>query len=381
MPAARRSPILQAAVNSLRPLHLSLPLALLALVLGVVGGLARLGVVLPVQAPGPTVAWHGPLILFGFLGVLVSLERAVALRRTWAFAAPALSILGTGVLLAGHAGLASIAWSGAGAVAFAAVLGIERRSSSPANRCMLASCGAWVTGAALWGAGWSIGALLPWWAAFLVLMIVGERFQFGKLRWRRLAARTLAVLAAAVLVGAIVALVAPDLGMRVCGAAFAALAAWLLAIDLRQRARRPGLLWFVSVGLALGYAWLLVTGIIWLVLAPVLPGPAHDAAIHALFQGFVLGMVFAHAPMIFPAVTMLRLPFHRIQHVHLALLHGGLALRVGADLVGATQLARTGSTLTAIALALFVVTHAMSVRAPRSAGAAREREPATAASA
>jgi hypothetical protein len=366
-------------VISLRPIHCSLPLGLLALALGVVGGLARIGVVLPlVPVPGATVAWHGPLILFGFLGVLVSLERAVALRRRWAFGAPALAALGTVMLLSGHSGLAAAAWSGAGAIAFGAVLGIERRHSSTANRCMLASCTSWVAGAALWGAGMPIGVLLPWWAAFLVLMIVGERFQFGKLRWRARASRIIGTLAAFVLVGALVTLVDAAVGMRISGAAFIGLATWLLLVDARRRLRRPGLLRFVSIGLVCGYAWLLVTGLIWFALAPVTPSAVHDAAVHALFQGFVLGMVFAHAPMIFPAVTMLRLPFHRVQYLHLTLLHVGLAVRVGADLIGAPQAARTGSVMTAIALGLFLVTQASSVRAPRSARAATAARPASA---
>jgi len=59
---------------------LLLPAGIVALLLGLVGGLARIGV-LAQFAPRSAVAWHGPLILFGFLGVLVAVERAVALRR------------------------------------------------------------------------------------------------------------------------------------------------------------------------------------------------------------------------------------------------------------------------------------------------------------
>ena len=52
-----------------------------------------------------------------------------------------------------------------------------------------------------------------------------------------------------------------------------------------------------------GYGWLIVAAVC---LALLPPGEAlygHDAAIHAIAVGFILSMVFAHAPIILPAVT------------------------------------------------------------------------------
>jgi len=68
----------------------------LALLLGVDAGLRLLGVpALPLSQRLPVV--HGPLLVLGFVGTLVALERAVALRRPAGYAAPAL--LGAGGLL------------------------------------------------------------------------------------------------------------------------------------------------------------------------------------------------------------------------------------------------------------------------------------------
>lgn len=340
---------------------LLLPAGIVALLLGLIGGLARIGV-LARFAPTSTVAWHGPLILFGFLGVLVSVERAVALRRPWAFSAPLLGCSGTFLLVAGAPiEVVAIAWTGAAAVAACAVFALERRHPSLANRCMLASCVAWSIGVALWGAGASLPTLLPWWASFLVLMIVGERIQFGKLFYLRHAALLVTLLAALLLAGALLALADARLGTAIAGAGMLALGAWLLVVDVTRRVRRPGLLWYVSIGLAAAYAWLVVTGTIWLVLAPTSAGAGLDAAIHALFQGFVMGMVLAHAPMIFPAVTGRRMPFHRVFHVPLALLHAGMVMRVTGDLLAQPQLARTGSTMTAASLTLFLLVAASSI--------------------
>ena len=53
----------------------------------VLGGLARMDV--PV-AWGPRTAFaHGPLLVLGAFGTVIGLERAVALGRAWALAAPA----------------------------------------------------------------------------------------------------------------------------------------------------------------------------------------------------------------------------------------------------------------------------------------------------
>lgn len=64
------------------------------LVLGLVAGLLLMGVALPiVSARLPEL--HSALMVFGFVGTLISLERAVALRAAWAYAAPALLAAGT----------------------------------------------------------------------------------------------------------------------------------------------------------------------------------------------------------------------------------------------------------------------------------------------
>lgn len=59
----------------------------LSLAGGVGLGLVRLGWNVPVLA-SRSLSEHGPLMVCGFLGTLICLERAVALGTWWAFAAP-----------------------------------------------------------------------------------------------------------------------------------------------------------------------------------------------------------------------------------------------------------------------------------------------------
>jgi hypothetical protein len=82
-------------------------LSLLALIAGLWAGLIRIGWQLPpLHARLPSA--HGALMISGFLGALISLERAVALpaspdggARRWPYLAPAMSALGGLTLLIG----------------------------------------------------------------------------------------------------------------------------------------------------------------------------------------------------------------------------------------------------------------------------------------
>ena len=72
--------------------------ALLSMACGVSLGLVRLGWNLPLPWQDQLIA-HGPLMVCGFLGTLISLERAVALGAPWGYAAPVLVASGALMLM------------------------------------------------------------------------------------------------------------------------------------------------------------------------------------------------------------------------------------------------------------------------------------------
>ena len=78
---------------------------------------------------------------------------------------------------------------------------------------------------------------------------------------------------------------------------------------------------------------------------------AYDAALHAVFVGFVFSMVFGHAPVILPAVLRVRFPYHPVLYVPLVVLHASLAVRVLVSVP-------VGAWGNAAAIALFVATAA-----------------------
>ncbi len=99
------------------------------------------------------------------------------------------------------------------------------------------------------------------------------------------------------------------------------------------------------------------------------PGsPSYDAALHALALGFVFSMVFGHAPIIFPAVLRVAVPYHPSFYVPLALLHLSLAARLAGDAADQFEWTRIGAMGNALALVAFVVGTATAVVRSRRRG-------------
>jgi hypothetical protein len=73
-------------------------------------------------------------------------------------------------------------------------------------------------------------------------------------------------------------------------------------------------------------------------------------------------MIMGHAPMIFPAVLGVGIPYRPRFYVHLAALHGSLVLRIMGDLLPWQSARQWGGLLNALAIVLFFVNTASSVR-------------------
>jgi len=354
-----------------------LVLAFLALVLGTAAGLRRLGYAAPLPAPG-LVALHGPLMVSGFFGALISLERAVALAARWTYAAPAAAVLGTLVLLAGATRAAAALFTLAAAVLVAASIAVFLRQRALHTATLVAGAASWLAGNLAWLAGFGFPAVVPWWAGFLVLTIAGERLELSRFLAPPPAARRLFALVALALIAglALLAAGADPRGLLAAGA-LAALTLWLARYDVARRTvRTPGLTRFVALSLLAGYAWLGAAAAIALAGGALFGPPAYDATLHAVFLGFVFSMVFGHAPIILPAVTGLAVRYHPVFYVHLALLHFSLLVRIAGDLLAWPGWRGTGAALNALALAVFVGNTAVGVwRGRTGAGTAPRRAP------
>lgn len=363
-------------------------LGFIGLLFGTGAGLVRLGWPMPDAVAG-VAALHGPLMIGGFFGVVIALERAVAIGRYWAYAGPLLA--GAGALLTALGGRvapampwAALLFLAGGLVFLAASLDVLRRQRALFTVTLALGAACWPIGTALWLAGQPLMSAVPWWLAFLVLTIAGERLELSRFLPPSPGAKAAF---AAILVAAIVGLVGSvgfagsetRWGTTLFAAALLALAAWLLRQDIARRTvRSRALTRFIAVCLLAGYAWLAIGALVALVAGGFVPGTrGYDAALHALTLGFVFSMVFGHAAIILPAVLRVTLPYHPSFYLPLALLHASTAIRLIGDAGAGYGWTRVGGLLNAASLAVFIATMLAAVvrgrrsRAQASAGAAR----------
>lgn len=302
------------------------------LVSGVIGGLLRAGVAVPLPIrsvwPGQAVLAHAFLMICAFMGTVIGIERAVAVKARAAFAAPVFSAIAGVSMLAGASAAAT--WLAVlASLAFIAVnMAVVSRQKAAHTLLLLTGATAWLVGNLLLALGSQAAAVVPWWFSFLVLTIAAERLEMTRLMRRRSgAAPALYVCLGLMLAGSAAFAVSPVWGGWLYGLSLAGLAMWLVIFDIARRTISSlGLSRYMAVCLLLGYAWLAVAGLAWI--ATSLGYAARDVALHALGLGFIFSMMLGHAPVILPALARVKLLFGGFFYVPLALLHISLALRL-----------------------------------------------------
>ncbi|WP_244296156.1 hypothetical protein [Pannonibacter phragmitetus] len=334
-------------------------LALASLVTGLGAGLARLGLFDLALSVSDR---HSVFMLCGFFGTLIALERAVAQGSAAALAVPAVSGIGA-VLIWFEPQSAALAFLAAGAG-----LGILSAQAALALRTLfsvvlLVAAVLWPIGTGMWLLTGDPALAAYIWLGFLILTITAERIELSRLRQRGpLQAGLLVPLVAVFCLGLLTG--EPFAGVPwFTGAALAGLALWLTVNDVALiTIRGEGLARYSAAALLCGYGWLLVAAAALLILPPGTSAAGHDIALHAIGLGFVLSMVFAHAPIILPAVAGMRIRYSAALYLPLALLQGATALRVAGNLLEQDSLRNASGWLTMGALGLYAATLILSSR-------------------
>jgi hypothetical protein len=329
--------------------------AALALLIGVDAGLDMLGVWAPLRS-GHVDDVHGILLVLGFVGTLIAAERAVALGHPLGYAAPV--ALGVGGLL-----LVVPRTSGTGSTLMvlgtAALVGLYvplwRRQRDDAVLVQALGAVLALGGVVLWRGGVPVSEVLAWLAGFLVLTIAGERLELARLAMTATAARDLVLLAFGLCLGSVAMLLWPVPGAVVFGLLLLGISGWLVRHDVARRTiRSGGLPRYMAACMLSGQVWLTIAAGIWVLAGPVTSGAPYDAVVHAVFLGFTMTMVMAHAPVILPAVTRVRLPYHPAMYGPVALLQLSLVLRLWlGDALGVDLAREVGGIGNAVALLSF----------------------------
>lgn len=340
------------------------PLMLLAgfsLLAGLWAGLLRLGWQIPPLALHLP-ANHGPLMISGFLGTLISLERAVALgqnqgRRRY-YLVPLLAGLGAALLFVTVPAAIPRGLSTLGAFGLVLIFVVICRLQ-PTTDHLVMGLGAvlWLVGNGLWLAARPLAQVVPWWAGFLILTIAGERLELARVLLHKNSARVAFLAVGAIfMVGLLLSLVLQDAGVRLAGLGLLGLGGWLWCFDIARRTiHQTGVTRFIAACLLPGYIWMMVGGVLWLGYGEQYgAGPIYDAMLHVIFVGFVFSMIFGHAPIIIPALLGVQVSYTPFFYLPLVLLHLSLGLRVGGDLLFWPVTRRWGGFLNEVAILLFL---------------------------
>lgn len=328
---------------------------------GILGGLLRAGVTMgwatDAAWPGNAVMAHAFLMICAFMGTVIGVERAVALKGRLPFAPPLCSAAAGGLMLAGQPGPAAVLMVMASVGFLAVNAAVVARQQAAHTALLLTGAMAWFVGNLLYGVGGQGAAVVPWWFSFLVLTISAERLEMTRLmRRRRAAPAMLYACLGCMLGGAAAFVVSPTWGARLYGLSLVALACWLVCFDIARRTvSAHGLSRYMAICLLTGYGWLAVSGMAWVATSYGLP--MRDAALHALGLGFIFSMMLGHAPVILPALTRVKLLFGWFFYVPMVLLHLSLLVRLFLG-PSSIQMLRAGAAGNAAAIAVFAGTMA-----------------------
>jgi len=344
-----------------------------ALIMGMTAGLVRMGVI-DMDAAKLSDA-HAPAMLFGFVGSLVVLERAVAIRRRWAFAAPLLMSLGALSLITPMPVLVGRLAIVAGLLVMLLIYRvIWKRQEAVATSIQALAAAAGLVAALLRAVGVPFENVTPVAAVFLVLTIVGERIELGRVGGLTARGENVGLtLSLAVAASSLSSVVWPGVGHAILGVALIAIVGWLLLVDVaRVTIVSTGAARYMAVCLISGYVWLGVAGAVWVVTGEEGAG-VHDIVTHAVLLGFVMSMIMAHASVILPAVLRTPLPYRTWFYIPVALLQLSLAARVIGDVRGLDPLTRAGGIGNVAAIALFLIFAVTSAVLALRAAASPER--------
>ena len=321
--------------------------------------------ILLLNLPAPVTDWaelHGVLMVVGFLGTLIAMERAVALRHPLGYLAPALVGLGAVALLTPLPMTLGQLLLIDGALAFCLVyVALWRRSRDVLVAVQLLGGVHLLIATIAWLFA-PVSVLVPWFVGFLVLTITAERVELARFQMPPHGPNVLVAATTALTVTITASFFWPHLALRLTATVLLVLVMWLVRHDVaRAGLRGTGLRRYAATALLAGYGWLLIAAVCWLIYGHQTAGFGYDAIVHAVMLGFAISMVMAHAPIILPAVLRRPLPYRPALWVPLGLLHLGLILRVWiGDLLQITVLWQIGGAVTVAALVVFVVTAVIS---------------------
>ena len=327
-------------------------LAFICLIVGLGAGLTRMGwqSLIPNTAPH-----HGAIMIGGFLGTLISLEKIIPLKRKFLFIIPALSALSivcfvTNFVVYGY--ICLLAASTGLSIVFLLYLLKEKNAT---YLLMFAGAQCWLIGNIKLLTTLFYPAAIPWWMAFALLVITSERLELMKfLPVTRTNKIVFYVAVSTFLIGCGISFHGP--GSIVAGAALIVISIWLLRYDLVGiTIKKRGLTRYVGWTLMSGYFALMMTGLFLLIFDA--EPYAYDLLIHVFFIGFVFSMIFAHGPIILPGVLGISTkPYTSLFYLWAATLTVSIIFRISGSIVYDDEIKKYSGLMSAFSILSYFIT-------------------------
>ncbi len=297
------------------------------LILGLISGLGRMGWDVPIPE---VYVHHGAIMVGGFLGSLIALEKIIPLKNYGFLIGPLFSASSILVFIAGpfQYAVAMIILASL-ILVFVYATYLKKQYSL---YLLLAMIGAicWLIGNVLLLWKYFYPLVFPWWMGFLLFTIVSERLELTKfLPVSQMNKNSLIALLCVFIIG--ITLPFHGMGTYITGLSLIIISIWLMRYDvIRLTIRKSGLTRFTGIALTCGYVSLMLVGVFLFILRDTAFG--YDIVVHTFFLGFIFSMIFAHGPIILPGVLGLTVkPYHPLFYIPLIILYASLIIRVATD--------------------------------------------------
>jgi hypothetical protein len=329
--------------------------AMLCLLSGLWSGLNRIGWDIALLPISPH---HGAIMVGGFLGTLIALEKIIPLKKKSLYLIPVLNALSVVFFFSGQPKLSIYILVISSTSLSFVFLYYFRKQRTIIYVLMLLGSICWLTGNILLLTKFFYPLAFPWWAAFALFIIAAERLELMKfLPVSQLRKNIFVLLLLCFIIGVLLSF--HGTGNLICGLALIGTSLWLIQNDvIGINIKKSGILKFVAISLCTGYLALLMTGIFFFSLSD--QWLTYDAIVHSFFLGFVFSMIFAHGPMILPGIMGISItPFNKILYLWLALLQASWLVRIFSDVLIEMELRKVSGLLSAIAILGYFVTMAI----------------------
>jgi hypothetical protein len=337
-------------------------LAMFSLIVGLLAGLQRIGWSFPLNVASSN---HGAIMIGGFLGTLISLEKIIPLKRNWLYLIPGLS--GSCVILfffkQPAASLVCLLLASIGLSIVFLIYWIREKTLIYAMMFTGSLC--WLTGNVVLINTGFYPLAVSWWIAFALLVISSERLELMRFlpvttKQKNIFTGVLCFL----LISCLLTFHGP--GKFLAAFSLMAGAIWLMRFDVVGiNLRKTGLTRYVGIALLSGYVALLITGIL---ISSMTEKPlGYDIIVHSFFLGFVFSMIFAHGPIILPGVMGISTkPYHLIFYAWLVLLHTSWIIRAIADVSLDMDMRKLSGIISLIAILGYFISVVITLRRHRA---------------